>query len=53
MWRVFAGIGIWCALYPFISEWLEHRANQKLLAKMRWHAARGHRWDASQGRWTE
>ena len=53
MWGVFAGIGIWCAFYPLISEWLEYRANQKKLAKMRSHVARGHRWNALQGRWTE
>ncbi len=29
MWGVFAGIAIWCALYPWITEWLERRASQK------------------------
>jgi len=53
MWGIFAGIGIWCALYPLVREWLEYRANQKVLADMRSRSARGDRWDALRGRWME
>jgi hypothetical protein len=53
MWGVFAGIGIWCALYPWITEWLERRAAQKALAEMRSRSKRGHQWDTLRGRWME
>jgi hypothetical protein len=53
MWGVFAGIGLWCALYPIIYEWRHQRADQRRLEAMRKHSALGHRWDALLGRWLD
>jgi hypothetical protein len=50
---VSSGIGLWCALYPLVREWLDNRANQKALADMRLRSARSHRWDALRGWWTD
>jgi hypothetical protein len=48
---VFAGIGIWFAIYPFIADWLERRAARKALADMRARSKQKHPWDALRGEW--
>ena len=53
MWGVFAGIGVWCVLYPWITEWLDRRAALKALAEMRLHSKQKHQWDPLRGRWME
>jgi hypothetical protein len=51
MWGVFAGIGIWFAIYPFIADWLERRAARKALADMRALSKQKHPWDVLRGDW--
>ena len=47
------GLEVCGAVYPLVRECLDNRANQKALADMRMRSARGHRWDALQGRWMD
>ena len=47
------GLEVCGAVYPLVRECLDNRANQKALADMRMHSARGYRWDALRGRWMD
>jgi hypothetical protein len=45
MWGFLVGLYLAMIVYPVLDEWQQRRADKKLLAKLRLHHARGHRFD--------
>ena len=53
MWGFLIGLYIAMIIYPFLDEWWQRRVDKSLLAKLRMHHAKGHRFDATKGQWID
>ena len=51
MWGFLIGLYLAMAIYPFVEDWRQHRANSAALKRMRLNHANGRRWDAAKGQW--
>jgi hypothetical protein len=51
MWGFLIGLYLAMAIYPFIAEWQQRRANRAALKRMRLNHASGRRWNAAKGQW--
>jgi hypothetical protein len=50
-WALIVSLVFIAPIIETVEEWRLHRGAERDLLKMRRHAASGHQWDVTQGRW--